>query len=237
MYDRPKWLEWAERAPPLELHNMHLKCRKIKNPYPSLVRSVLRKYPTLRFQDCYVDGNDWSQGNDSYRDDHPVMQFAARQLQFMNAGHSRAAAFKKTERLFYERRMEIEKHQKIAMAMAVDERVSPLFTDPHAYWHTEMAAQEARHLNEIRKEVRGLRIAASGGGDNSAARRSDSIRLNRLREDEFRAPTLSTAGRADAGFLDVTEYPLLHAGESLDEEEGAADYDKTTATEYMDECD
>ena len=25
-------------------------------------------------QDCYVDGNDWSAGNDAYRDDHPVMQ-------------------------------------------------------------------------------------------------------------------------------------------------------------------
>ena len=34
-------------------------------------------------QDCYVDGNDWSAGNDAYRDDHPVMQFVGKQLEIM----------------------------------------------------------------------------------------------------------------------------------------------------------
>ena len=30
-----------------------------------------------------MDGNDWSAGNDAYRDDHPVMQFVGKQLEIM----------------------------------------------------------------------------------------------------------------------------------------------------------
>lgn len=36
-----------------------LSCR---NKYLSLVQEVLRVYPNMRFQDCYVDGNAWNKG-------------------------------------------------------------------------------------------------------------------------------------------------------------------------------
>ncbi|EER00322.1 conserved hypothetical protein [Perkinsus marinus ATCC 50983] len=91
---RPAWMQSAERVPPMENLNINFQTRKIKNPYPKLVKFLLRKYPDLRFQDCFVEGNQWSRGNDTYRDDHPVMQFVARQLQLMNTGMDRRMAFK-----------------------------------------------------------------------------------------------------------------------------------------------
>ena len=78
--DIPRWLSWCERTPPYDLKQMKLQDRKVRNPYPAMIKVLLAKYPDLRFQDCFVDGNDWSYGNDRYRDDHPVMQFVARQL-------------------------------------------------------------------------------------------------------------------------------------------------------------
>lgn len=166
LYDRPAWLESAERAPPPELASLFRNRRVVHNPYPDLVRTILHKYPHLRFQDCYVDGNDWSPGNDRYRDDHPVMQLAARQLQLMNEGYPKRQALAKAEEEFRGRRRQLERSQKIMMALAVDERVDPIFTTGHAYWQSQIADEEARHLLRIRRILRILRrraVAASCG--------------------------------------------------------------------------
>eukprot|EP00921_Rhytidocystis_pertsovi_P020084 GHVQ01031868.1.p1 GENE.GHVQ01031868.1~~GHVQ01031868.1.p1 ORF type:complete len:336 (-),score=46.99 GHVQ01031868.1:1443-2450(-) len=157
VYQPPKWMDAVERAPPLELQSLHLQQRKVFNPYPSMVRRILHKYPHLRFQDCYVDGNDWSKGNDRYRDDHPVMQFATKQLEKIHQGMSSHQAFRETEKEFYSRRMELEKQQKLMMAVAVDENVEPIFTTGHAYWQAHIAEEEARHLVRIRNVLRHLR--------------------------------------------------------------------------------
>eukprot|EP00922_Rhytidocystis_sp_ex-Travisia-forbesii_P044559 GHVS01066468.1.p1 GENE.GHVS01066468.1~~GHVS01066468.1.p1 ORF type:complete len:505 (-),score=102.68 GHVS01066468.1:28-1542(-) len=157
VYDRPQWLDAVERAPPMELHALQLNQRRFNNPYPSLVKTILLKYPHLRFQDCYVDGNDWSKGNDRYRDDHPVMQFAAYQLKLMHQGITKRNAFKQAESHFYERRMKLEKQQKVMMALAVDEKVDPVFTSGHAYWQSQIAEDDSRHLIRIRNILRALR--------------------------------------------------------------------------------
>lgn len=159
--DRPKWLEWAERVPPMENHSLSLQVRKIRNPYPQMVNFLLKKYPDLRFQDCYVDGNDWSVGNDTFRDDHPVMQFVARQLDFMNQGLSKKEAFKKTEELFRERREYLEKEQKVMMAMALNSGLAPMFSTGRAYLEAETAKNEAAHLKGIHRQLRQLKLAES----------------------------------------------------------------------------
>ncbi|EPT27255.1 hypothetical protein TGME49_227860 [Toxoplasma gondii ME49] len=130
LVDAPLWLSAAERAPPMELSNLKLMDRKVHNKYLSLTQAVLKKYPNMRFQDCYVDGNDWSKGNDSYRADHPVMQFVALQLRLMNLGLDRHAAFREAEQAFYARRMQLEKQQKLNMAAAV---VAAAARDPSAF--------------------------------------------------------------------------------------------------------
>ncbi|KYF43426.1 hypothetical protein TGARI_227860 [Toxoplasma gondii ARI] len=130
LVDAPLWMSAAERAPPMELSNLKLMDRKVHNKYLSLTQAVLKKYPNMRFQDCYVDGNDWSKGNDSYRADHPVMQFVALQLRLMNLGLDRHAAFREAEQAFYARRMQLEKQQKLNMAAAV---VAAAARDPSAF--------------------------------------------------------------------------------------------------------
>ncbi|KEP67696.1 UNVERIFIED_CONTAM: hypothetical protein HHA_227860 [Hammondia hammondi] len=130
LVDAPLWLSAAERAPPMELSNLKLMDRKVHNKYLSLTQAVLKKYPNMRFQDCYVDGNDWSKGNDAYRADHPVMQFVALQLRLMNLGLDRRAAFREAEQAFYARRMQLEKQQKLNMAAAV---VAAAARDPLAF--------------------------------------------------------------------------------------------------------
>ncbi|OEH80595.1 hypothetical protein cyc_02815 [Cyclospora cayetanensis] len=97
MMQRPQWLTYAERAPPLELSSLHLKCRRVHNTYLALTRELLQKYPDVRFQDCFVEGNDPVKGLDTFRADHPAMQFVALQLRLMNQGVPKAAAFKKME--------------------------------------------------------------------------------------------------------------------------------------------
>ncbi|CBZ54121.1 conserved hypothetical protein [Neospora caninum Liverpool] len=130
LVEPPLWLSAAERAPPMELPNLKLADRKVHNKYLALTQAVLKKYPNMRFQDCYVDGNDWSKGNDTYRADHPVMQFVALQLRLMNLGLDRRTAFREAEQAFYARRMLLEKEQKMNMAAAV---VAAASRDPTAF--------------------------------------------------------------------------------------------------------
>eukprot|EP00929_Paragymnodinium_shiwhaense_P015165 TRINITY_DN123205_c0_g1_i1.p1 TRINITY_DN123205_c0_g1~~TRINITY_DN123205_c0_g1_i1.p1 ORF type:complete len:405 (+),score=117.50 TRINITY_DN123205_c0_g1_i1:150-1364(+) len=156
--ERPQWLEWCERVPPMELKGLQLQARTIRNPYPNMLAHLLKKYPDLRFQDCYVDGNDWSVGNDAFRDDHPAMQFVARQLQLMREeGMSKQKAFKETERMFQERREHLEREQKVLMASALDLGLAPMFTTGTAYLEVEKAKNEAAHLNQIRLKLREMR--------------------------------------------------------------------------------
>lgn len=163
---RPQWLEWCERVPPLENHSLHLQAREIRNPYRQLVDHLLKKHPDLRFQDCYVDGNDWSKGNDAYRDDHPVMQFVATQLQLMRMGEdgkalSKKEAFERTEELFRERRSWLEQNQKVMMAMALEKGLQPMFSTGAAYLQAETARAEEAHLQIIRRVLRERREQAA----------------------------------------------------------------------------
>lgn len=165
---RPEWLQFAERAPPMELENLKLRDIRITNPYPAMVQYVLRKYPDMRFQDCFVDGNDWTKGNDRYRDDHPVMQFVARQLQLMNSeGLSKKEAFQRTHEEYMVRRRQLEARQKVEMAMALNQRLLPAFTSPDrvnplfttgaGVTRQREAQLEVEHLNHIRRKLRMLR--------------------------------------------------------------------------------
>jgi hypothetical protein len=160
---RPQWLEFVERAPPMELHNLKLRDIRVRSPYPSMVRFVLQEFPDMRFQDCFVDGNDWSKGNDRYRDDHPVMQFVARQLQLMNEeGLTRPEAFEKTRCEYLDRRRLIENQAKVDMAIACNQRIvpafnSPLFTTAAGVARSREAELEIAHLNHIRRKLRMLR--------------------------------------------------------------------------------
>jgi len=155
---RPRWLEWCERIPPMENHNLQLQARTVRNPYPQMVNFLLKKYPDLRFQDCYVDGNDWSAGNDAYRDDHPVMQFVGRQLETMRTeGVSKKKAFARTEDMFRDRRESLEREQKVMMAMALDAGFKPMFTTGRAYLQAEAARAEEAHLENIRNSLRGMK--------------------------------------------------------------------------------
>lgn len=185
MMQRPAWLTYVERAPPLELSNLHLRCRKVPNVYIGLTRTLLRKYPDIRFQDCFVEGNETAKGHDTYRADHPAMQFVAMQLRLMNEGLSKEAAFKKTEDVFRERRAKLESAQKlhiaaaIAAAAAADPAalrkapmpssaaplstaegaglVQPMFTSGRAYWQTKVAESRTKHLLHIRRILREAR--------------------------------------------------------------------------------
>jgi len=180
--ERPQWLEWAERVPPMENTNLNLQVRTIRNPYPQMIEFLLKKYPDLRFQDCYVDGNDWSVGNDAYRDDHPVMQFVARQLDFMNQGFSKKKAFRMTEELFRERREYLEREQKVMMAMALDSGIAPMFTTGSAYLQTEAEKAEEAHLRQILKELRLAKKEKAGKKMTEAQARSEERKAHKKSE-------------------------------------------------------
>merc|ERR1712137_616004 len=94
---------------------------------------------------------------DNYRNDHPVMQFVARQRQLMNEGLSKKDAFSRTEELFRQRREYLENEQKVMMAMALDMGVQPMFATGQAYLHMEKARGEAAHLNQIRQQLRRMK--------------------------------------------------------------------------------
>lgn len=154
----------------MENHNLHLQARTIRNPYPQMVDFLLKKYPDLRFQDCYVDGNDWSAGNDAYRDDHPVMQFVAQQLKLMREeGLTKREAFKRTEDIFRERRESLEREQKVMMAMAIKEGFKPMFSTGRAYLEVEKARIESGHLTRIISALRKQRASAEETRDSEAA--------------------------------------------------------------------
>lgn len=162
---RPDWLEFVERAPPMELINLKLRDIRITSPYFSMVEYVVRKFPDMRFQDCFVDGNDWSKGNDRFRADHPAMQFVARQLQLMNEGKTtttRKEAFERTKQEFLGRRVELERMQKLNLALAQNNRVVPafesvLFTAGSGVARQRAVELEVAHLNHIRRKLRMLR--------------------------------------------------------------------------------
>lgn len=171
--ERPKWLEWCQRVPPMENHNLHLQARTIRNPYPQMVDFLLKKYPDLRFQDCYVDGNDWSVGNDAYRDDHPVMQFVAQQLKLMREeGLTKREAFKRTEDIFRERRESLEREQKVMMAMAITQGFKPMFSTGRAYLEVEKARIESGHLTRIISALRKQRASAEETRDDEALQKA-----------------------------------------------------------------
>ncbi|GFE52880.1 hypothetical protein BaOVIS_002840 [Babesia ovis] len=169
--DRPRWLEWVERAPPLETRNMLHGDRTIRNPYLPLIDTLLKKYPHLRFEQCYRPENQWQKGLDNYAIDHPVMQFVGNQLALMNRGMSQHEAFEKTEQMFYKRRMETEAKLKVAMALGMDEDAQPQYTTGQAYVHEKIAQERAMFLKHVRDELRRMKenalqkkMQASKGG-------------------------------------------------------------------------
>merc|ERR1740121_2698819 len=142
----------------MENHSLNLQSRTIRSPYPQMPNFVLKKYPDLRFQDCYVDGNDWSMGNDAYRADHPAMQFVARQLDLMRTENlSKKEAFAQTEELFRQRREHLEREQKVMMALALDAGLAPMFSTGKEYLQAERCKAEVAHLNNIRRQLREMR--------------------------------------------------------------------------------
>ncbi|EKX73405.1 conserved hypothetical protein [Theileria equi strain WA] len=155
--ERPRWLDWVEMAPPLETRNLLHTDKVIKNPYIPLVTTLLKKYPHLRFEKCFDSGNEWQKGVDNYNVDHPVMQFVAYQLSLMNKGMSKTEAFMRTEKVFYRKRMEIEKNLKVAMALAIDEEAVPLYTTGFAYWNEKLAEGQGRFLIQVRNELRRIK--------------------------------------------------------------------------------
>ncbi|CAC9696056.1 conserved Plasmodium protein, unknown function [Plasmodium sp. DRC-Itaito] len=168
LYDTPRWLEWSERAPPMEIYNISLKTKYNNNKYMDLVKFLLKKYPHLRFQDCYVEGNNNIKGYDYFRNDHIITQMATRQLYYMNRGYSKKEALEKTEKLFYDRRMDIEKQQKINMCLAIDEKVKPIYTNGYQYLYEKMADNEKAHLSIILKKLRNMKekLQKKKKGDN-----------------------------------------------------------------------
>nr|BAN64210.1 hypothetical protein [Babesia bovis] len=158
--ERPRWLEWVERAPPLETRNMLHTDRAVRNPYLPLIDTLLRKYPHLRFEGCYNPANQWQKGLDNYTADHPVMQFVGNQLHLMNRGMSQKEAFEKTERMFYKRRMESEADIKVAMALGVDEHAAPKYTTGYAYVHAKIAQERGMFLTHVRDELRRMKKIA-----------------------------------------------------------------------------
>ena len=167
--DRPAWLTAVERAPPMDLRTMRFQNRSLRSPYFSLVRDVLARYPDLRFADCFVQGNDWSKGNDTYRVDHPVMQFVARQLRLMNKGVSKGKAFEIVASEMRGRRESLEAERKIQMALAVNAQVAPvlgsqkfptpLFTKAEAVARQDRARMEILHLRGMRGKLQRMRDA------------------------------------------------------------------------------
>ncbi|SOV13232.1 conserved Plasmodium protein, unknown function [Plasmodium sp. gorilla clade G2] len=168
LYDTPRWLEWSERAPPMEIYNISLKTKYNNNKYMELVKFLLKKYPHLRFQDCYVEGNNNIKGYDYFRNDHIITQMATHQLYYMNRGYSRKEALEKTEKIFYDRRMDIEKQQKINMCLAIDEKVKPIYTNGYQYLYEKMADNEKAHLSIILKKLRNMKEKLQKKGNNES---------------------------------------------------------------------
>ncbi|CRG93260.1 conserved Plasmodium protein, unknown function [Plasmodium gallinaceum] len=156
LYERPRWLEWSERSPPMEIYNISLKSKFNNNKYIDLVKFLLKKYPHLRFQDCFVEGNNNIKGYDFFRNDHIVTQMATHQLYYMNRGYGKKEALEKVEKIFYNRRMELEKQQKINMCLAIDEKIKPLYTNGYSYLYDKMAENEKAHLNIILKKLKNM---------------------------------------------------------------------------------
>ncbi|SBT31446.1 conserved Plasmodium protein, unknown function [Plasmodium ovale wallikeri] len=157
VYEKPRWLEWSERVPPMEIYNISLKSKYINNKYIELVKYLLKKYPHLRFQDCFVEGNNNIKGYDYFRNDHIITQMATHQLHWMNRGYGKKEALEKVEKKFYDRRMELEKQQKINMCLAIEENVKPLYTNGYAYLYEKMVENEKTHLNVILRKLRNIR--------------------------------------------------------------------------------
>ncbi|VWU52006.1 conserved protein, unknown function [Hepatocystis sp. ex Piliocolobus tephrosceles] len=157
LYNKPRWMEWAERAPPMEIHNISLKSRYNNNKYIELVKYLLQKYPHMRFQDCYVEGNNNLKGYDYFRNDHIITQMATHQLYYMNRGYTKKDALEKVEKIFYNRRMMLEKQQKINMCLAIDEKIKPLYTNGYSYLYEKMADNEKAHLKNILNKLKSMK--------------------------------------------------------------------------------
>lgn len=231
MYSRPSWLTLVENVPPPELHSMRVQTQSVKNPYPSLVRYILKRYPDLRFQDLYVEGNDWSQGNDTYRDDHPVMQFAARQLQLMNQGYSRRQAFDEVETWFNDRRKMLELQQKLDMASTVQlsyglngnlgqGKIRPLFNTGQAYLLNQVADRQMRILQELNIHLKS-KIAAVGSKQMDAGTFS-SADIDKVKEVSFdptsrilAAMTNQPGKRTSQSLQETTRKSQRHASSAL----------------------
>lgn len=227
---RPEWMEFVERAPPIELDNLKLRDVKLKSPYPHMVQYVLRQFPDMRFQDAFVDGNDWSKGNDRYRDDHPVMQFVARQLQLMNtSGMSRQAALMQTKEEYMQRRLELERMQKLEMALAQNQRivpafgsaqyVPPLFTTGAAIAHYREAQLEVSHLNHIRRKLRMLRKEIEPHDKRRMNAKEMALDMEVERTSLLPRMPPSPYKVAEQPVVDKTGSDKAHIPEDLDEEE------------------
>jgi uncharacterized protein YoaH (UPF0181 family) len=133
------------------------------------MKDLLQKYPDLRFADCFVQGNDWSKGNDTYRVDHPAMQFVARQLRLMNKGVSKLKAFQIVADQMRDRRASLEAERKIQMALALSAGVSPVlgsqkfpspvYPNAEAFSRQDHARMEILHLRSIRGKLQRMRDA------------------------------------------------------------------------------
>ncbi|XP_026191635.1 uncharacterized protein LOC34619610 [Cyclospora cayetanensis] len=239
MMQRPQWLTYAERAPPLELSSLHLKCRRVHNTYLALTRELLQKYPDVRFQDCFVEGNDPVKGLDTFRADHPAMQFVALQLRLMNQGVPKAAAFKKAEEAFRERRAALERSQKVHMASAIAAAaaldpaaaagaampassaplstaegigsVQPMFTSGGAYWQMEIARSQMKHLLHIRRVLRQLRDRAEQANPNDASEHDASSSSASAGPKHRRFPSLRQ--RAFSGLRPSSRQPRRGSGD------------------------
>ncbi|SCL96848.1 conserved Plasmodium protein, unknown function [Plasmodium chabaudi chabaudi] len=183
LYDRPRWLEWSERAPPMEIYNISLKSKYNNNKYIDLVKFLLKKYPHLRFQDCFVEGNNNVKGYDFFRNDHIITQMATHQLYYINRGYTKKEALEKVEKIFYNRRMDLEKQQKINMCLAIDQKIKPLYTNGYSYLYEKMVENEKAHLSVILKRLRNMRKTLENQkNSNNFDKNTDSTNSNDLNE-------------------------------------------------------
>ncbi|SIO73559.1 conserved Plasmodium protein, unknown function [Babesia microti strain RI] len=155
VYDRPRWLEWAEITPPLENRNLMNTDRNTFNAYLPLISRLLAKYPHLRFHNCYSQGNEFTKGNDRYNEDHHVMRFVKKQMEFINQGFTKRKSFELTEKHFYRERMEIEKNLKINAALGIDECASTGYTSGYQLYNEKRAQDVARSLHSYLTQLRG----------------------------------------------------------------------------------
>jgi len=98
------------------------------------------------------------------------MQFVGRQLEIMRTeGVSKKDAFLRTEELFRDRRENLEREQKVMMAMAMDAGLRPMFATGRAYLEAEKARAETAHLDQIRHALRGMTKKAKSQVDEARA--------------------------------------------------------------------